>query len=101
MLGSQIKPGVYRSLEGVSVLVTRPSAYAGYLIGEIEFRGGHAIALPTVQVDFTVEDSGLPTLLCPDAERMIAIFTSRNAVCLLYTSPSPRDRTRSRMPSSA
>ena len=24
-----------------------------------------------------------------------------NAVCLLYTSPSPRDRTRSRMPSSA
>ena len=24
-----------------------------------------------------------------------------NTVCLLYTSPSPRDRTRSRMPSSA
>ena len=24
-----------------------------------------------------------------------------NLVCLLYTSPSPRDRTRSRMPSSA
>ena len=24
-----------------------------------------------------------------------------NATCLLYTSPSPRDRTRSRMPSSA
>ena len=25
----------------------------------------------------------------------------RNETCLLYTSPSPRDRTRSRMPSSA
>ena len=25
----------------------------------------------------------------------------RNSSCLLYTSPSPRDRTRSRMPSSA
>ena len=25
----------------------------------------------------------------------------QNKVCLLYTSPSPRDRTRSRMPSSA
>ena len=25
----------------------------------------------------------------------------RSSVCLLYTSPSPRDRTRSRMPSSA
>ena len=24
-----------------------------------------------------------------------------NSICLLYTSPSPRDRTRSRMPSSA
>ena len=29
-------------------------------------------------------------------------FTNRNRyICLLYTSPSPRDRTRSRMPSSA
>ena len=27
--------------------------------------------------------------------------TSNTEVCLLYTSPSPRDRTRSRMPSSA
>ena len=26
---------------------------------------------------------------------------TRGVVCLLYTSPSPRDRTRSRMPSSA
>ena len=28
-------------------------------------------------------------------------FTSELKSCLLYTSPSPRDRTRSRMPSSA
>ena len=27
--------------------------------------------------------------------------TRKNCICLLYTSPSPRDRTRSRMPSSA
>ena len=32
----------------------------------------------------------------------VAIFVRGNfAICLLYTSPSPRDRTRSRMPSSA
>ena len=40
----------------------------------------------------------------------LAVYDYRNAViadrlgvdiCLLYTSPSPRDRTRSRMPSSA
>ena len=30
-----------------------------------------------------------------------ANFISLNISCLLYTSPSPRDRTRSRMPSSA
>ena len=29
------------------------------------------------------------------------IFFTYNKICLLYTSPSPRDRTRSRMPSSA
>ena len=28
-------------------------------------------------------------------------FIGKNYACLLYTSPSPRDRTRSRMPSSA
>ena len=28
-------------------------------------------------------------------------FISKRMACLLYTSPSPRDRTRSRMPSSA
>ena len=28
-------------------------------------------------------------------------FTAQSNDCLLYTSPSPRDRTRSRMPSSA
>ena len=31
----------------------------------------------------------------------VSLPTLRRYVCLLYTSPSPRDRTRSRMPSSA
>ena len=31
----------------------------------------------------------------------ISINSDRISLCLLYTSPSPRDRTRSRMPSSA
>ena len=29
------------------------------------------------------------------------VFLKQSGFCLLYTSPSPRDRTRSRMPSSA
>ena len=32
---------------------------------------------------------------------LYAVKTNPNESCLLYTSPSPRDRTRSRMPSSA
>ena len=32
---------------------------------------------------------------------MAEVFTDVFKICLLYTSPSPRDRTRSRMPSSA
>ena len=45
------------------------------------------------------------TALAQDAnsssERISAEAFSQFADCLLYTSPSPRDRTRSRMPSSA
>ena len=39
----------------------------------------------------------------PDSGRVLVAGHGRNQlwVCLLYTSPSPRDRTRSRMPSSA
>ena len=33
--------------------------------------------------------------------RVIPGFMAQGGCCLLYTSPSPRDRTRSRMPSSA
>ena len=32
---------------------------------------------------------------------VVVVPLSTSATCLLYTSPSPRDRTRSRMPSSA
>ena len=35
------------------------------------------------------------------APRILAVSGNHSSSCLLYTSPSPRDRTRSRMPSSA
>ena len=52
-------------------------AYAGD-VDDVSFRG---IDGTVVVVDFT--------------------YTPNPQTCLLYTSPSPRDRTRSRMPSSA
>ena len=43
-----------------------------------------------------------PTQLSKDhVEALKAAALKDNTACLLYTSPSPRDRTRSRMPSSA
>mgnify|MGYP007112045222 CR=1 FL=1 len=36
-----------------------------------------------------------------ESKRVLDIFRRHYKACLLYTSPSPRDRTRSRMPSSA
>ena len=41
------------------------------------------------------------TLINHTRNRDIETFFRSHKVCLLYTSPSPRDRTRSRMPSSA
>ena len=38
---------------------------------------------------------------CPPASTVAKAFASCTMVCLLYTSPSPRDRQKSRMPSSA
>ena len=39
--------------------------------------------------------------LTPDGEPLKQARVNQLSICLLYTSPSPRDRTRSRMPSSA
>ena len=41
------------------------------------------------------EENGI---MIPTLDEVVEILSNR---CLLYTSPSPRDRTRSRMPSSA
>ena len=51
-----------------------------------------------------VSDAVLDALLAQDPASRVACETVVNTglcICLLYTSPSPRDRTRSRMPSSA
>ena len=45
------------------------------------------------------QQSGTTLPLRLQAYERLSLFCER--ICLLYTSPSPRDRTRSRMPSSA
>ena len=46
------------------------------------------------------ETGGAPFMMPPEF-RIIGTMNTQDKNCLLYTSPSPRDRTRSRMPSSA
>ena len=41
------------------------------------------------------------SILVHNPKAAISLVTDTAITCLLYTSPSPRDRTRSRMPSSA
>ena len=50
--------------------------------------------IPSIYLDF---DIGTDCVVVQSS----MIIKPKNKDCLLYTSPSPRDRTRSRMPSSA
>ena len=61
--------------------------------GELDLGEHH----PTVILVVGVNGSGKTTSIAKLAHR----FQAQGKSCLLYTSPSPRDRTRSRMPSSA
>ena len=47
------------------------------------------------------QNLGLEKPTMPELEKLKWIIITSDNACLLYTSPSPRDRTRSRMPSSA
>ena len=60
---------------------------------------GLFLALGLVQT--TVDDSFISLRYSANLARGLGLVYNPGEACLLYTSPSPRDRTRSRMPSSA
>ena len=53
------------------------------------------------EIDTTVKPVAKPKKELPIEKKPFQEFINIHLICLLYTSPSPRDRTRSRMPSSA
>ena len=78
----------------LQISLLKPATNRGY-------GAGHNLAMAKVESHFHL-------ILNPDVELAtdalkLALDTlkEQHEVCLLYTSPSPRDRTRSRMPSSA
>ena len=56
------------------------------------------MALDEAQLSFNDNEVPVGAIIVKDNE---VIGSGHNKVCLLYTSPSPRDRQKSRMPSSA
>src|SRR5665811_1320850 len=69
----------------------------------VDATGSGAPGLNLAASDREVITSGSVTMTVEDPEAVAADLSRvvENLGCLLYTSPSPRDRTRSRMPSSA
>ena len=85
-------PGEIRMFVGMPVFISKNQYVelgitngAKGVIKEIHLKNGRNIT----------EDTGFHDVKFADADCIIL------KICLLYTSPSPRDRTRSRMPSSA
>ena len=80
-----------------------PSSRRALLFAQAALAGGHEIARLFFYQDGVYNASG--SVVTPQDEQDLPKqwrnFVSEHQLCLLYTSPSPRDRTRSRMPSSA
>ena len=84
-------------------MVTTLSTGGGYLGQDV--RDGFLLAveeeggkLGGVPVEVLVEDDGRNPV---NGRQIVKRFLDRDRICLLYTSPSPRDKRQSRMPSSA
>ena len=63
--------------------------------------GSRAAIVGGITSVFEMPNTNPPTSNKKEFQRKLDLAKDRMYCCLLYTSPSPRDRTRSRMPSSA
>ena len=88
----------------VQVVVPRIRDFRGFSTKSFDGKGNYSLGLneqlvfPEVEYDKVRDIRGMNITICTTANDNNEGYV---LFCLLYTSPSPRDRTRSRMPSSA
>ena len=67
----------------------------------LHVRDGRLHEVPVEKIRLPRDPQGHTQRLCMAQSPDGTLYAAQHTFCLLYTSPSPRDRTRSRMPSSA
>ena len=89
--------------EGLVLWFPGPQSYTGEDMVEIHIHGGKAVVEALLNTLSNIKECRLadPGEFTKLAFQNSKINLLKAESCLLYTSPSPRDRTRSRMPSSA
>ena len=88
------------SLNQKNIIITRSKDKISVIKKLFTNKGAQIFDFPAIDVGYPDDLNPLDDALSEINDFHWIIFTSSNG-CLLYTSPSPRDRTRSRMPSSA
>ena len=83
-----------RRYSGFDQIADQENFIVVYVQGTTDAFGNTGWNVNVVPTFNLVDDVGL-------FKALIKYFEASYNICLLYTSPSPRDRTRSRMPSSA
>ena len=86
--------------QGLALLALEQTAQATPLLKDSAKKVDPPLAITLSGLGLVYEQKGLRDI-SKDFFRQALIRDGSNTVCLLYTSPSPRDRQKSRMPSSA
>ena len=78
--------------------IQTPGSGSGKIKGDLYVEHKHNLFLIEVK---HYKDMGFSHKIFTQKSNNLVVWWNKAISCLLYTSPSPRDRTRSRMPSSA